>query len=115
MQSDKQVGDFLDDKDFAFAETLITLFKHEKSLPDDSSFCLSQRLENIFILTNSFPQQPESDLLSTSLTKHHKATHPHLINVDVQQLPTYVVSLVVKIKEGSVVSQHVNLFQSILT
>ena len=111
--SDKQIGDFFGDKEIAFGQLRVTLFKHEKSLPDGCALASGQSLQKILILPNGFPKQPESDFLSTSLTKHHKASHPHLINVDVQQLPAYIVPLVVEVEKGPVVPEHVYLLQPI--
>ena len=113
-QSNKQIGNFGNNKEIALGQLIITLLKHEESLPDRCSLTTGQGLKHVLILPDSLTQQLKSNFLSTSPTKHHKATHPHLINVDVQQLPAYMVSLVVKIEKCSIVSQHVDLLQSIL-
>jgi hypothetical protein len=111
-RSDEEVGDLLDLQEVGLAEYFVALFKHEEALPDDCAFPDCQSLDDIFILPNGVPQRPEADLLPARPTKHHQTTHPDLIDVDVQQLPTHDVPLIVKIKKCTIISQHINLLQS---
>ena len=42
--SDKQIGDFFGDKEIAFGQLRVALFKHEKSLPDGCTLTGGQSL-----------------------------------------------------------------------
>lgn len=111
----KQVGNFFGDKKIALGQFLKALLEHKIPLPHDCTFPASQSLNHIFVFPDSLPQQTESDFLTTSFTKHHYASHSHLIDVNVQQLSWNLVSCIVKIKESSVITKHQDFFKPMIS
>lgn len=84
FRSAEQIGDFFGNEEIAFAQFLKALFKHKKSLPNNSTLSNSQCFQHILVLTHSLAQQVESHTLATGLAEHEHATHPDLIDIDIE-------------------------------